>query len=69
MQERTCAGLALTASYWAVPTPVPRQPDDPLVAAAVASELAATTAALAVRCGHPGYLPRQRRAARGRRDQ
>jgi hypothetical protein len=66
--ERTCAGLALTASYWTVPAGAPPELDDPVAAAALAEEVAAAAAALAVRCQHPGYLPTQRRAARGRRD-
>jgi len=92
LHERTCAGLALTASYWALPSamrhqgsdpvvsdpvvsdPVASDPamsdsavSDPVVGAAIAAEIAAVAAALSVRCAHPVYLPRQRRAARGRR--
>ena len=77
LHERTCAGLALTASYWALPSAVPHQGSDPgvsdpvvsdpLASAAIAAEIAAVAAALSVRCAHPVYLPRQRRAARGRR--
>lgn len=67
MQERTCAGLALFASYWRVPTVVPSQVTDPGLAAELEAELAAVAEALNVRCRHPVYLPRQRRAARGRR--
>src|SRR5215218_2215381 len=82
LHERTCAGLALTASYWALPSamrhqgsdpvvsdPVVSDPvaSDPVVGAAIAAEIAAVAAALSVRCAHPVYLPRQRRAARGRR--
>ena len=61
MQERTCAGLALTASYWAAPV-APPEPIDP----ELAEILAAEAAALQVRCSHPIGRPRQRQPARRR---
>jgi hypothetical protein len=62
MRERICAGLALTASYWAAP-PSPAEPvDDP----ELAEILAAEAAAFQVRCGHPIGRPRQRRTVRRR---
>jgi len=72
LHEKRCAGLALTASYWALPSAVPHQGSDPVVGDpmvndAIAAEIAAVAAALSVRCARPVYLPRQRRAARGRR--
>lgn len=64
LHSRTCAGLALTASYWSVPAAVSSQGNDPIVSAALAAEIAAEASALSVRCAHPAYLPRQRRRAR-----
>lgn len=62
MQERICAGLALTAAYWAE-QPTPTEPiDDPELAAIIAAE----AAAFHVRCSHPIGRPRQRQSARRR---
>jgi hypothetical protein len=58
MHERFCAGLALTAAYWAA-----EPPDD--------SDHDATSPALpnevrTLRCSHPIARPRQRRATSDR---
>jgi hypothetical protein len=70
VDERTCAGLALTASYWAVPVASVSPGEDPAlaeeVAAELAIELAAVAAALSVRCVRPTHLPRSARRRRAR---
>jgi hypothetical protein len=59
MQERFCAGLALTAAYWAEPTTPDADAQQDLDAAAAAARN--------VRCTHPVYRTRPRRtASRGR---
>jgi hypothetical protein len=70
VRERTCTGLALTASYWAEPAdadpePVPNRLDESSGCAAMAAPIAGTV--LGSRCPRPTYVDPRRRPPRGRR--
>jgi hypothetical protein len=68
--ERTCAGLAMTAAYWALPVPSQSDPGaepvDEFGSAGPSLAQVAAAAALNVRCAHPTQLPPRPRTPRGR---